>query len=159
MNRDIQYIETDQRGLDSIGFLWEKLKEHHRARSPYHAMSMARMIFEGRKKDLLEKTQNGLMRIDIAKDIKTGKFVGYCISSLSGKKAGEIESIFVESAYRKHGIGDTFMKKALRWMDSHSVKKRVIAVAAGNEEVFPFYARYGFYPRATLLSPPENIIE
>jgi diamine N-acetyltransferase len=43
------------------------------------------------------------------------------------------------------------MKKALKWMDDLAVTGRIIGVGAGNEEVFPFYARYGFYPGVTIL--------
>jgi ribosomal protein S18 acetylase RimI-like enzyme len=149
--KNIEYIETDQQGLDSIGFLWEKLKEHHYARATHHAGLFASMTFEGRKRDFFNKSHNGHLRLDIARDIETGNLVGYCVSSITEKKVGEIESIFIESDYRRHGIGDNFMKKVLTWMDSLSVASKVIGVAAGNEEAFPFYARYGFYPRVSVL--------
>ena len=149
----IEYTVTDQRDLDLIGHLWEKLNEHHRVRSPHWAGYYARMTFDLRKKELLEKSSNGTMRIDIAKDGNTGVLVGYCVSTVSEKKGGEIESIFVEKDYRMHGIGDDFMKKALAWMDSLSVADtdRVIGVAAGNEDAFTFYSKHNFYPRVTRL--------
>jgi diamine N-acetyltransferase len=156
MNNTIEYIETDQSGLDSIGFLWEKLNEHHRIRSHYYAGHFTRMTFEIRKKGLLEKAQKGQLRIDIAKDKQTENVIGYCISSITEDKQGEIESIFIESDYRRQNIGDVFMKKALKWMNSFSVAKIIIEVGAGNEEVFGFYARYNFYPRVTILSQPET---
>jgi GNAT superfamily N-acetyltransferase len=142
---------TDQRDLDLVGPLWEKLNEHHRAHSPHHARYFARMTFDLRKKELLEKSSNGTMRIDLAKDGNTEAIVGYCISTVSEKKQGEIESIFIEKDYRLHGIGDNFMKKALAWMDCRAVTKRVIAVVIGNEEAFTFYSRHNFYPRVTIL--------
>ena len=95
------------------------------------------------------------MRIDLARDIKTDKLIGYCVSTVNQDKQGEIESIYIEKDYRRRGIGGNFMKKALAWMDGLSVTKRVIGVAAGNEEAFPFYARYGFYPRVTILKQVE----
>ncbi len=147
----IEYTVTDQRDLDLIGSLWEKLNEHHRVRSPYWAGYYAHMTFELRKKELLEKSGKGAIRIDIAKDGNTGVLIGYCVSIVSEMKQGEIESIFIEKDYRLHGIGDNFMKKTLAWMDSLSVTNRVIAVAAGNEEANAFYSRHGFYPRRTIL--------
>ena len=36
-------------------------------------------------------------------------------------------------------------------MDGLSITKRIIGVGTGNEEVFPFYARYGFFPGVTIL--------
>jgi GNAT superfamily N-acetyltransferase len=153
---NIQYIETDQRALDSISFLWVKLNEHHRMRSRHFVGHFAKMTWEIRKNSLLEKIANGSMRIDIAKDIKTGKFVGYCISTVNDAKMGELESIFIEEDYRRREIGDYLMKKALKWMEDTGAAERMIAVGAGNEDVFPFYARHGFFPRVTLLRPAEK---
>lgn len=152
----IEYIENDQHGLDSIASLWEKLNEHQRVRSHHFTYHFEQMTFDIRKKRLLEKVKKGALRVDIAKDTETGKLVGYCISSVTEDKQGEVESIFVESDYRRLGIGDSFMKKALEWMDGLSVTKRIIGVAVGNEEVFPFYARYGFYPRVTVLQRVDS---
>jgi diamine N-acetyltransferase len=152
MKNKIEYIETDRQELDSISFLWEKLREHHRVRWPYKDdVTYPIITWEMRKKDLLEKTSKGHLHIDSARDSKTGKLIGYCVSSVNEDRQGEIESIFVESDYRRCGIGDNFMKKALKWMDDISVSKRIIGVGAGNEEVFPFYARYGFFPGVTIL--------
>jgi len=156
MKNSIKYIETDQSGLDFVGFLWEKLNEHHRVRSLHFAEHFARMIWDVRKNELLKKSINGFMRVDIAKDVETGKLVGYCISSVTVAKVGEIESIFIEKEYRRSGIGDVFMKKALKWMEGLSVTRIIIGVGAGNEEVFPFYARYGFYPGVTILTQLEK---
>jgi diamine N-acetyltransferase len=47
---EIEYIETDQQGLDSIGFLWKKLNEHHRVRSQHFARHFSQMTWDIRKK-------------------------------------------------------------------------------------------------------------
>jgi len=36
-------------------------------------------------------------------------------------------------------------------MDRHYTEKKVISIAGGNEQVFSFYGRYGFYPKNTIL--------
>ncbi len=156
MQNSIEYIEKDQQGLDSISLLWEKLNELHRVRSPHFAGHFTRMTFNTRGKGLLQKTEKGFLRIDIAKDIETGNLIGYCITSVTEDKQGEIESIFVESDYRRQGIGNNLMKKALKWLDSMSISKRIIGVAIGNEEAIHFYAKYGFYPRVTILSSAKT---
>jgi ribosomal protein S18 acetylase RimI-like enzyme len=154
--KTIEYIETDRDELDTIGFLWEKLKEHHRERSLHYAGHFSGMTWDKRKQDLLNKSRQGALRLDIARDNQTGKIVGYCISTITEDKQGEIDSIYVESSYRRQGIGDCFLKKALAWMDCRKIERKVIAVAAGNEEVIPFYARYGFYPRVTCLRQVDS---
>ena len=96
------------------------------------------------------------MRIDIARDNETGENVGYCITTVSKDNLGEIDSIYIERGYRRRGIGDSLMKKALAWMDGLSIAKRVIAVASGNEEVIDFYRRFNFFPRTIILEQVEN---
>ncbi|KAF5089114.1 Acetyltransferase (GNAT) family protein [anaerobic digester metagenome] len=73
------------------------------------------------------------------------------MSSLSPELEGEIDSIYVDEAWRSEGIGSRLMERALEWMDENHVKKRRILVANGNNEALEFYARYGFYHRATVL--------
>lgn len=148
---NIEFTVTDQMDLDSIRQLWEKLNEHHRLRSLHHAHHFFSTTFDSRKSSLLDKAQKGVLRLDLAKDATTGEICGYCISTVNKEGQGEIESIFVEPEYRRHHIVDHFMKEALHWMDENSVVRRVIGVAAGNEEVFGFYSRFGFYPGVTIL--------
>jgi len=84
-------------------------------------------------------------------DSDSNQYVGYCISSITKDNEGEIDSIFIEENYRRLGIGDCFMKKALEWMDKQSVKTKRIVIAYGNEEAMAFYSRYGFAPLFTVL--------
>jgi len=147
----IEYAISDQRGLAQIGPLWEKLNELHKVKASNHAKHFASMNFAIRKKYLLEKAQKGALRIDLAKDVLSHKIVGYCVSTVVDNR-GEIDSIFVEEDYRLHGIGGDLLKNALEWMDQLSVNNRIIIVAAGNEKVFSFYAKYNFYPRSTILA-------
>ncbi len=147
----IEYTETDQQGLDLIGTLWEELNEHHKLLSPNFKSHYDKMTFKMRKKELLEKSEKGMMRIDLATDVNTGTLVGYCVSTVSGDRQGEIESIYIATDYRRSGIGDTLMKRALHWMDDLSVTKNKLEVTVGNEEVFTFYKRYSFHPRSTIL--------
>jgi ribosomal protein S18 acetylase RimI-like enzyme len=158
MKHNIEYIETDERDLDLIADLWWKLRQHHKMRAPeYFAGQFEKMPWNLRKKLLLDKTGNGgAIRIDLAQDENSKVLVGYCVSSVTEKKQGEIESIYVEEEYRKNGIGEAFMQKALRWLKSQAVARIIIGVGAGNEEVLSFYRRYGFCPRTTILEQVEK---
>lgn len=151
----IEYLEKDKSGLDLIAPLWEKLKEHHRVRSTHFKEQFSKTSWVMRKKQILDKAHKGAMLVHLAKDSDTNKLVGYCVTSIDDKDVGEIETIFIEAEYRRAGIGGAFMKRALKWMDSKSVTRKVIAVAAGNEEAFDFYARYNFYPRVSVLMQSE----
>lgn len=147
----IEYLEKNQDDLDLIGPLWQKLDQHHLALSKYHKDSRAATTFEMRKKQLMEKSCQGALRIDLARDVTTKEYIGYCVTTINPEKQGEIESIYVEKEYRGMGIGDGLMTRALDWLKIMSVKKTILGVAEGNESVFPFYRRYNFYPRVTML--------
>jgi ribosomal protein S18 acetylase RimI-like enzyme len=147
----IAYTAIDERGLYLIESLWQKLNELHGSRSRDFTAHFDRMTFERRKEDLLKKSAGGALRIDLARDTETDGLIGYCITSITAANHGEIESIYIEPDYRHRGIGDILMKKALKWLEERTVTRRTLVVAAGNEEVFDFYHRYNFYPRATIL--------
>lgn len=146
---EIEYLEIEKNGLDFIEPLWHKLNEHHRMRSSHFKGHFNRMTWGKRKSDLLDKSQNGGLLINVAKESNT--LIGYCVSTISGDNVGEIESIFIVEQYRRRGIGDYFMKRALEWMEKNAVIRKKVAVVAGNEEAFGFYERYGFYPKASIL--------
>lgn len=144
----LEYYETGESGIDLIRPLWEQLNRHHLERSPYFKDHYARFTFEERKADLLLKAREGRLYVCLASD--EGTSVGYVVSTLTGVE-GEIDSIYVSPAHRGRGVGDVLMTRALAWLDTQGALRKKVEVGAGNEDVFRFYARYGFYPRKTTL--------
>ena len=153
---EIEYLERDQRDLDLIRGLWEKLNEHHSNHSYHFSWHFDHMNFAKRKQDLLKKAQNGTLRIDLARNSETGEYVGFCVSTVSNDEQGEVESIYIEPEYRRTGIGHTMIQEALAWMDALSVTKKIVDVVFGNEEAYPFYQRFGFYLRVTTMEQIET---
>lgn len=151
----IDYITGGAELLDAVGPLWEKLNAHHAERSPHFASEHLHMTYAARKAYFQTLAQSAELRVDLAQDSETGRYVGYCVSAVTAE-AGVIESIFIEADYRGQGIGDALMQRTLAWMDDrHAPIKRVV-VAAGNEEAFGFYARYGFHPRRIVLQQVQE---
>ena len=147
----ISYIELDNEHIDSIRSLWEKLRDHHKELSPYFPERYVELTFQERKEDLLEKSEKGILRIDAAYDEAAEQYIGYCISSISDEKIGEVDSIYLDKKYRSSGIGDALMKRSLDWMDQNGVETKRIMVAAGNENTLEFYSRYKFFPKHIIL--------
>jgi len=147
----IKYLEKNQNELNIIGPLWEKLNAHHISLSKYWGKNRRATSFDMRKKQLLEKSQEGKLCIFLASDVNTKKYIGYCVTTVDRENQGEIESIYVENDYRGLGIGDSLMIKALDWLKAMKVTKTILSVGDGNENVFAFYRRYNFYPRVTIL--------
>lgn len=155
--REIEYLEKNQNDLDIIRPLWEKLNAHHLTVSRYFKERRAAFTFDMRKKGLMEKSFEGALRIDLARDVVTKEYIGYCVTTVNKEKEGEIESIYVEKDYRLSGIGDGLMSRALAWLENVTVKQTVVGVAEGNEGVFAFYQRHNFYPKVTVLMQKPEI--
>lgn len=147
----VEYIEGNEQLLDEVHILWEELIQDHRVKSKHFTSRYDNRNFDDRKAGLIEKTKTVALRIDLVKDSDTGRGVGYCICSVSHEKIGEVDSIYIVPEHRALGIGDSLMRRALNWMDRHYTEKKVISIAGGNEQVFSFYGRYGFYPKNTIL--------
>lgn len=146
---DIQITSCGPEGLARIRSLWEQLNEHHESVSPHFAERFADGNFSHRAKLFDAKSSEGRLRVFIA---EAGRPVGYCVVTLGAQGHGEIESIFITQAYRGRKIGDTLMRAALDWLDVNGAVSKSVSVVFGNEQAFPFYAKYGFLPRTTVLS-------
>lgn len=145
----ITYITGSVELLPEIKPLWKCLNEHHAKVSPYFSEDFQAFTFEQRIRSLNKKYEGGQLRIDIAIHQKIP--IGYLISTINKEKDGEIESVFIQESFRGEAIGNELMKRALKWLDSEKVETKVVNVAVGNEAVYPFYARFGFFPRVTTL--------
>jgi ribosomal protein S18 acetylase RimI-like enzyme len=154
--KNIEYSETDEQGLDLICSLWQKLNEHHEQRSRHFAGHFAQMTFEKRKRGLLDKVVAGKLHINLAIDGHTGEIVGYCASTVSAGKQGEIESIYIEQDYRRAGIGSHLLQRALDWMDKQGVIHKMLIIGVGNEEVVDFYHHFNFEVRSIIMEQVDK---
>jgi diamine N-acetyltransferase len=137
--------------LDLIKPLWEKLNAMHRDLSVHFTERHKLMRWENRKLKLLQKSAD--LIVDYAVDHNRGEVIGYCISTvdIDDPKTGEIDSLYIEEAYRRSGIGKAFMTRAMEWLESKETETQKIVVAVGNERVLDFYEQYGFYPMHLVL--------
>jgi ribosomal protein S18 acetylase RimI-like enzyme len=147
----VEYITMDEHDLEAIRHLWTQLNEHHQERASHFRLHYEQMTFDDRKKYFETIASTGILRLDLAHDPVSHRFVGYCVCSISSEKNGEIESIFVEPDYRSHHIGSDLVSRALAWMDARDVLRKRVSVGEGNEEAWQFYRKFGFYPRMTVL--------
>lgn len=144
---EIVYKKLPADELQGIKHLWEKLRLMHYEKSNYFKDFMKTVSFETRCEKFLKMGPDHLS-IDIA--LFGADIIGYCISSYQDE-AGEIDSLFVEKQYRSHNIGEALIQSGIDWLREKGCKKIMVSVAEGNEEVFGFYRKQGFYPRMTCL--------
>lgn len=141
--------------LDLVEPLWQGLAAYHReqaeADAPAFLGEMEALTFAARRDELREKNRDRALRLEIAFDPDAGGPVGYCVASGAPGGHGEVESIYVEEAYRNRGIGGALLEHAVAWMDELGTVEQALSVFAANDRVLPFYARHGFAPRFVVL--------
>jgi hypothetical protein len=77
-----------------------------------------RMTFDDGRSHFCGIHEAGHVRLDLATDTKTGKYVRYWVSSVSAEKTGEIGSLIVDAAYRSEGTGTNPVTREFASMDS-----------------------------------------
>lgn len=148
---NVNYIELNEEQIDLIKPLWDELRNYHGKLSTHFPERYIMVKFEDRREEILKKSKNGTLKIDLVEDKNTASYVGYCISSISEENVGEVDSIYLTEKYRSSGIGSTLMGRAINWMDEKGVETKKIVVAVGNEDLLSFYERYNFFPRHLIL--------
>lgn len=149
--KNLRYIEMGYEGLDLIQPLWEELNQHHLNKKSDFKEHYKNFTFQERKEVLMGKACNGSIRVDLAEDLESETYIGYCVTTISPENQGEIDSIYVKEEYRSQGIGDQLMKRSLNWMNNRGVDTKKVVVAFGNQEAVYFYESYGFRPRSITL--------
>lgn len=137
--------------LDMIKPLWEKLNQLHYNLSPHFKSRYQNMKWTYRKRLLIEKSKDLLLEYVI--DNNTNEIIGYCISTIdrNDPKSGEIDSIFIDEAYRNSGLGKQLITRAIQWLNSNNTETQKLIVATGNEQVLDFYKQFEFYPQNIVL--------
>ncbi|MBS5938116.1 N-acetyltransferase [Clostridium sp.] len=147
---NLEFVTGTKELIDLVKPLWEKLNKHHEVNSIYFSDKYKNNTFEKRKvKFLSDKTSK--VKVDLIRDIEKDIYVGYCVSTVDLDLVGEIDSLFIEKEYRKYGLGDKLMQRAIEWLDDNKVKSKILGVVEGNENVLEFYKRHGFYKRTIVL--------
>jgi ribosomal protein S18 acetylase RimI-like enzyme len=147
----VLYRTTGYNEIEIIRPLWEQLNAYHHTKASRFRDHYEKMTFEDRRSHFCRLHESGHLRLDLAQDKKTGRYIGYCVSSLSADNSGEIESLFVDSEFRSAGIGTALVTRGLGWMDSLGAVRKRVSVGDGNESAWVFYRKFGFYPRMTVL--------
>src|SRR6266542_4698299 len=114
--------QGDINNLDLIRPLWEKLNQLHFDLSPHFKRRFQDMNWDKRKHKLIEKWKDILF--DYVIDVNDHRIVGYCISTIDKEdhKIGEIDSIYIDEAYRKSGLGKQLIDKAILWLKSNDTE-------------------------------------
>lgn len=145
---EFQLKEIRVEELYLIKGLWEKLNHLHQEDSKFFKEHYASNTFEKRCEKFLTLDPVDI-RIEVVESLES-QIIGYCISTVS-HRVGEIESLFIEQAYRQQELGKLLVSRGTQWLKDCKCDKIQVSVADGHESVFDFYKKQGFYPRLTYL--------
>lgn len=147
---DLEYRAGGLELLDHLAHLWLGLIEHHAQLDPRFAAFTRSRNWESRKSGLLNKAAGGALRTEIA--YIAGEPAAYSIATIDGQNIGEIDSIFVNEAWRGNGIGRELVLRALKWLSDEGSVLQKIAVREGNDRALQLYKSCGFEPLMTILA-------
>ncbi len=139
----IKTISKDQIG--SVKKLWEELNAHHFTHSSHFKDYFSRLSFDKRMNNLTRRERFVAFVAET-----NNEPIGYCIATVYGGN-GEIDSLFVNKAYRKKGLGKELVSLALQWLEEQNCETILVYIAEGNENVLNFYRGFGFAERFVVM--------
>jgi len=145
----ITYKRLSILNLSEIKPLWEELNKIHLADSVYFKEHYQSFSFESRSSKWMKLQEDNIFILFAQTDNLTS--IGYCVSTIDIDKNAEIDSLFVDTNFRKQGIGHELIEKSKEWLQKNSCKSIRLSVSYGHENVLPFYLKSGFFPRLTTL--------
>lgn len=127
--------------IDEIAPLWCKLNDLHRSLDVSISWQPRVGTWDDRKSELIKKCACGyLLQVVMNDDVQ----IGYCISTVSKERIGEIDSLYIDPHGRKQGIGTQLVKAALAWFSRQGCENVKLWVHPGNTTAIAFYWRFGF---------------
>lgn len=131
--------------------LWELFIENQIQNAGEMADGIAAYLQSQRDGGLLAKTSNGKLHIQLVYTSNHQEPIGFCITSLSSDRLGEVEALYVLDKYQGNNLGTKLMQTSLQWLEENNALEQKLIVAAGNEQVFSFYQKFGFHSSYTTL--------
>ncbi|NPV00269.1 MAG: GNAT family N-acetyltransferase [Brevinematales bacterium] len=149
---ELEYGTIPAGEIDSIAPLWEKLRRHHIEHAGSFKSFYENKDWAGRKAELTAKARLETHTVSVQ-----GVLRGYCVAAIDGDGKGEIESLYVEPELRGEGVGAELFSRCMGWLEREGGKNITIHVMVGNEEVLPFYEKFGYAPRTYYLKKKPEV--
>jgi ribosomal protein S18 acetylase RimI-like enzyme len=124
--------------------LWELFIQNQIKNAGEMADGIAAYLQSQRDGGLLAKTIYGKLHIQLVYPSNHQEPIGFCITSLSSDRIGEVEALYILDKYQGNNLGKKLMQTSLQWLEENSALEQKLIVAAGNEQVCSFYQKFGF---------------
>jgi GNAT superfamily N-acetyltransferase len=131
--------------------LWELFIQNQIQNAGEMTDGVAAYLQSQRDGGLLAKTSEGKLHIQLVYASNHQDPIGFCITSLSSDRIGEVEALYVLDKYQGNKLGAKLMQTSLQWLEENNALEQKLIVATGNEQVLSFYQKFDFYPGYTTL--------
>ena len=146
-----KFLEGSSELLSSCGNLWQLFIQNQIKNAGEMSDGVLAYFQSQRDGGLVAKTSEGKLHIQLVYTSDRDKPIGFCITSLSNDSISEVEALYILDEYRGKNLGTKLLRRSLQWMKEQNALEQKLIVAAGNEKVFSFYQKFGFYPGYTAL--------
>ena len=154
--------EATKEDVPQVVPVWRELMEFHARRDAYFATCQwAQEAFE---KYVLENIEKEDAMVWVAQS--DSAIVGYCQSMivenppvLHVKRYGNISDLAVLDNYRRQGIGEDFVARAMEWFRSQNLERVEVRVAVTNKISTQFWRKMGFATYLETMSKPLDLPE
>jgi ribosomal protein S18 acetylase RimI-like enzyme len=131
--------------------LWELFIENQIQNAGEMSDGVATYLQSQRDGGLLAKTSEGKLHIQLVYTSNHQDPIGFCITSLSSDRIGEVEALYILDKYQGNNLGTKLLQNSLQWLEVNNASEQKLIVAVGNEQIFSFYQKFGFFPGYTTL--------
>ena len=143
-----ELVMGDARLLARVEPLWQELRAHHLALCERWSATRSHVTFADRVEQMTAKAKQGMLVV-LA---NTGSMdVGFGVFTVNESRCGEIESMFIQSPYRRFGLGSKIANTGLDWFDSLGLQQIEVSTHYKNPDAVRFYERLGFIPQTVRL--------
>lgn len=137
----------------ALGDLWHEMARFHAKQAPYWRIRPN--CKNGYISFMHDVAKSEDKAVFLAED--DGKPIGFVLAQLSGrarifveKEYGLIVDLAVTNGYRRSGVGEKLLHRAVRWFKSKGLKTVEVRVSQANPVATAFWQKMGFEPYMTM---------
>ena len=143
----MQIIQAEHKHIPEIVGIWTEFMDFHKDfDSRFPMRKNAHLSFDSHLRELM-KSENNVVYVALDNNC----VVGFATCSVNRyapiwerEKYGSIDTLAVESSYRRKGIGEQMLTKIYEWFDAQDIDRIELSLAMKNQVARSFWRKHGF---------------
>jgi GNAT superfamily N-acetyltransferase len=143
----IKILKARESHIPDLLEVWKEFMDFHAAIRPHFTRSAeGHLVFAKHLRECMGSPESCVFVADDGE-----KVIGYTLLHLKKPPPvyddavyGFISDMAVKSEYRRHGVGEKLLKRAMTWFKSKGARRVEMAVVVGNSVGYPFWRKQGF---------------